>query len=153
MRKAKPRNKQMRGRPSRFNEDLVEHAKTLSSIGLSYSEIAKDLEVPEKTFFKWLSEKPNFRETIDKNKNKMLKDAKRCLAIRIEGYEYEEEKEFYERNGDTMMLTKKQKIKKVVPPDTAAAIQVLERRSPHFKKDNEDLSAKELNINVTIGEN
>lgn len=153
-----------RGRKSRYNDDLKAHAITLSRIGLANNDIARDLDIPITTFDTWLKKFPNFSDELDENRNKMLLDAKKCLAKRIEGYSYTEtqvteEKIFVKDKNDNEKevggkRVKRKVSKKFIPPDSKAAMYVLDKRSKHFRRQAEaiDEEIKNETFNVYVNE-
>lgn len=123
------------GRPSKCNEDIQNHALTLSSIGLLNTQIAEEMDIKWTTFSNWLRKFPEFKSSLDENRNKMLTESKKCLMKRIEGYSYKETKiEVVKDSKDRIIKKKSVVIKKELAPDTHAAMYVLDRRSQFFRR-------------------
>ena len=154
-----------KGRPSKFTNDLQNHAVTLSEIGLNNHEIAIDLGIPDGTFHRWLTSFPDFRKKLDDHRNKMLKDAQSCIGLRIKGYTYKEKiiesKELEvidsktgEREMGGVREIKKKFVEHHYPPDTKAAMYILDKRSKHFRRQPEgiDQEVKNETFNVTVNE-
>ena len=140
------------GRPSRFTDDLQDHAVTHSQIGLSNRQIAEELDIPWGTFSTWTKKFPEFSARLDENRNKMLIDAKKCLKKRLQGFSYTEKKtkktQIYvqdDEGKDQPMPGKKMVVElteKYVPPDAQLAMYVLDKRSKHFRRQPEALDAE-----------
>ena len=158
------KSERSKGRPSRFTDDLQDHAVSLSKIGLNNVEIAKDLDIPWSTFGTWVKKFPDFSTRLNENRNLMLKDAKKCLAKRIEGFSYKETKVskttvmVKDENGKMQpagaVKIKTETTETYHPPDTKAAIYVLDKRSKHFRRQPEaaDQELVEETFNVYVQE-
>lgn len=148
------------GRPSRFTDELQDHAVTHAQIGLNNNQIAEELSVPWGTFSRWLKQFPEFRARLDENRNKMLMDAKKCLKKRIQGFTYTEKKtkktQIYVKDAegkDQPVPGKKMVVElteKYVLPDAQVAMYVLDKRSKHFRRQpeatEEEITGETFNV-------
>jgi hypothetical protein len=150
------------GRPSRFTKDLQDHAVSLSQIGLKNVDIARALDLPWSTFGMWLKKFREFATRLDENRNLMLKNAEKALALRINGYTFKETKVTKQQvlkkneNGELIptggIKVKTETIETHMPPDVKAATYVLDRRSKYYRKQpdaiEEDITGESFNVIV-----
>lgn len=108
--------------------------------GKSYKQAMKAARVANSTFYKWLSDKPEFAEAIkqaeaeynDWYNRGIVKDAKKSLKELVCGYDYEEVKTETLVNSRTGKETSKKTIvvKKHVAPNPVSVIFALTNRDP-----------------------
>lgn len=115
----RPQKKHPGGRPTRYHAEWIpKYAASLVRQGLTYAQIAKELGIARSTFNKWLTEKPEFSEALEKAQEAPNDQVRRALFERAIGFEHPEEKiQYDQQRGEFVrtMTTKK------YPPETAAA--------------------------------
>jgi DNA-binding transcriptional MerR regulator len=86
--------------------------------GLTEEQVAKRLGVAYSTFREYAKKYSALSAVIKKGKEDLLEELKESLYKRAMGYEYEEVKQFIEKDAQDRQKTKVEKIKKFVFSDT-----------------------------------
>ena len=115
------------GRSTKYSDDIVEKAKYWARDGCTDEEIAKKLNIGLRTLYTWLNKYPHFKQALKENKEIVDYQVENALLKRALGFEYEETEMVASKDGKT---TRVKKIKKIMPPDTTAAIFWLKNRQP-----------------------
>lgn len=112
------------------------------------NEICQRLGIHRSTYFEWVKTKPDLSDIISKAKKEhnqlLVAEARRSLLQLARGYEIEEVKTVYGRNGaDGKPQIKEQvRTKKHVPPSVGAVIFTLVNRDPDNWKNKQQLDGK-----------
>lgn len=136
------------GRPSKFEDRFIEQARKLSLLGATDREIADFFEIDVATLYRWKHDKPGFCDAIKVGKEEADNRVERSLYNRAIGYTFESEKVF---NYQGVIV--RAPVVEHVPPETTAGIFWLKNRKPgewRDKVDHEhagkDGAAIELNV-------
>lgn len=117
------------GQPTKFREEFIEQTRKLCLLGATDPDLAKFFEVNEDTIHEWKKVHPAFSEAIREGKE--LADARVAdrLYNRAMGYEHDDEeiKVVSLGNGQGSEV-ERVKVRRIYPPDTAAAIFWLKNR-------------------------
>ena len=109
--------------------------------GLTDEQIAKNLGIGKKSFYKYLSEHNELSERLKKGKEIVDVQVENALLKRALGYKYEEVTKEKVLNKDTgeyeLKVTKV--VTKEVQPDTTAEIFWLKNRKPETWRDKKDI--------------
>lgn len=129
--KAKP----SRGRPSKFDDDMIRQAEILAVKGFTDKEIAELFDVTEQTINNWKKDYPQFFVSLKKGKE--IRDAavERSLFERACGYSHPE----VHITNYQGTVTKTEVIKHY-PPDPTSMIFWLKNRQPDKWRDKQDLN-------------
>lgn len=95
-------------------------------LGISNRDIAVNLGVNESTFYKWMKDVPEFSKAVVKAREMPARVAN-SLRKRAEGFTKETEKLFHFQGHVVRVKTKT-----YFPPDTGAAIHILEKKHPEL---------------------
>lgn len=122
--------KRGRGRPSKFKPEFIRQAKLLANKAFTDAEVAEFFEVPRQTLYRWLSERPDFRDALKLGKEESDNRVERSLFERAVGY----------RHPDTHISNYQGVItltpfEKHYPPDSTACIFWLKNRRPETWRD------------------
>lgn len=126
-----------RGRPTKFDATTIERSAHLARLGATDAEICEHLNVATSTFCKWKLEYPEFAEALKEAKLGTDANVAGKLYERALGFEWEEEVPIkvktvlYAENGKKVSEEEHievVKVKRLVPPDTTAAIFWLKNR-------------------------
>lgn len=129
------------GRKPRYTTDRVQRICEAIESGETAKNAAAIGGIDDKTFYRWLKEKNEFKDRVKKAKetykdwlmNGILADAERSLKVLINGTEYEEIKTEYEQNPtnpDAPRIKKQTRITKKILPNPTAVIFALCNRDP-----------------------
>ena len=129
---AKGKINTVKGRPTKFNQEMIEQVKDLALLGLTDKQMAGVLGITEETFNVWKRTKKDFSESIREGKD--LADAKVAKALfkRAQGYVVTEDR--MDKNGEVVTLERE------LPPDTQAASLWLRNRKPEIWRDKQEIS-------------
>ena len=96
--------------------------------GLTNSQIAKNIGISERTFYKWLEKYKEINDSLKKGKEIADKEIENALYKRALGYEFQEEKVYIE---EVKGVVKKRKeiIKRHTPGNVTAQIFWLKNRN------------------------
>lgn len=122
--------KRRTGRPSKFNDKMLERVYRLAMLGCSDEEIAFHLEIDVVTFYDWKKKKPLFAKALRKGKEEADELIVYSLYHRAQGYTHPEEKVFC---NDGKII--RARVLKHYPPDTNALKFWLINRHPDKWKD------------------
>lgn len=112
--------------------------------GLTDAQIAHNIGIRRETLIQWKKRYPIIANTLKKTKDVVDKEVEGKLYQRAMGYDYEEvteELRFDRELGDYKMVVTK-RIKKHMPPDTAAMIFWLKNRKSDTWKDAKTIEPK-----------
>ena len=127
--------KNVGGRPSKYDEKYNEQVYKLCLLGAGDKEIADFIQIDEATLNRWKINYPTFCESL--MRGKILADANiaKSLYHRAKGYEHKETitATFQGKITDTMEVVKH------YPPDTPAATLWLKNRQPKLWRDKQDI--------------
>lgn len=131
------------GRKPQYTPDRVQRICEAIESGETAKNAAAIGGVDDKTFYRWLKEKDEFKDRVKKAKetykdwlmNGILADAERSLKVLINGTEYEEIKTEYENGLDGNPRIKKQSrtTKKILPNPTAVIFALCNRDPEHWQ--------------------
>lgn len=111
--------------------------------GLTNTQIAKNMGIAASTLQEWVKKFPEFSDTLKKGKEPIDFQVENALLKRALGYEYEETSTVVEKDVEGKTFTKVTRHKKVMQPDTTAAIFWLKNRKPDtWRKLAPEISAK-----------
>jgi hypothetical protein len=112
------------GRPTEYDPERCPRvAKAMAKLGATDREIAESLGIGERTFYTWLHEHPQFRQSVKIGKVPADARVERSLFNRAVGYSFDSEKLFCYEGEVT-----RAEIVEHVPPDVTAAIFWLKNR-------------------------
>lgn len=125
---AKQAPKAGRGRPTTYKPEFVKMVYQLALLGQTDAEMAAVLQVTEQTFNNWKNAHPEFFESL--NEGKALADARVAdrLYQRAMGFEHDSEEIKVLSDPSFGSYVERVKVRKIYPPDTAAAIFWLKNR-------------------------
>ena len=109
--------------------------------GLTNEQIAHNIGVNIDTLFEWRKRFPEISEALKNGREVADRTVENALYKKATGYEYEEvteELRFDKATGEKRMVVTK-RVKKTVPPDTAAQIFWLKNRKPGEWRDKRDV--------------
>lgn len=112
--------------------------------GLSDEQIAHNMGIAYSTLREWTRKYPSLKAVLKRKKDVVDKEVENSLHKRAMGYDYEEvteELRFDRELGDYKMVVTK-RIKKHMPPDTAAMIFWLKNRKSDTWKDAKTIEPK-----------
>ncbi len=112
-------------------------AEALASVGLTDKQIADKMKVTESTINKWKLDHIEFSEALKRGKKDPDEQVEKSLCRRANGFKYTEVK--VEGLGDQKRITK---TKKLVAPDTVAAIFWLKNRRPDRWRDKQEVKTE-----------
>ena len=111
--------------------------------GLSDEQIAHNMGISRKTLYEWKNKYSDIRDVLKKTKDVVDKEVENALQKSSEGFYVEETTEELRWNRDTskyeMVVTKR--VKKYIPPSTAAQIFWLKNRKPDVWRDKREIDA------------
>jgi len=149
----KPDGSQAVGRPSGFQPEYVQQARKLAEAGFTDEQMANWFEICVKTFYNWTVAHPEFLQAVKVGKDAPDDRTERSLYHRANGYEWTEEvpikvKEIEYDAGRKVKETERVevvKVRKQMPPDTAAAIFWLKNRRKEAWRDKQPSDGDGLN--------
>lgn len=119
------------GVKSKYNADFHDKwAWSLAIKGATTAEIAEAFGVSSRTIERWINSFPSFKESLYNAKNIANSEVEKSLYNRACGYDYEEQETIVElnsKNGEQKPV-RIRKLKRHIPPDTAAAFIWLKNR-------------------------
>lgn len=111
--------------------------------GLSNEQIAHNMGISEHTLYEWIKKYPQIAQTLKKTKEIVDMEVENALRKTSEGFYVEETTEELRWNRDKgcyeMVVTKR--VKKYIPPSTAAQIFWLKNRKPDVWKDKREIDS------------
>ena len=137
------------GRPSKYRPEFADQAYKLCLLGATDSEVASFFDVCPATVANWKLEFPEFLESLRAGKLKADAHVASKLFERASGSEWEEEQVVKVKIGPHEDKIEIVKIRRVVPPDTAAAIMWLKNRQPAKWRDTQSLQQLDSDGNPT----
>jgi hypothetical protein len=137
------------GRPLSYNEKF--HCKlghALAARGLNDLEISKELEIADRTFYRWIKDKPKFCQAIWSARNDPVSVVKNALFERAKGFEYTAQKPMIVAQGNGMgSNVELVDYTERVLPDVSAIKFYLTNRDPENWKERQDVNhSGEINI-------
>lgn len=122
--------KRGKGRPTKFDQNLVQDILTMAEAGKTDAEMAESIGVTEQTFNNWKHAHPDFFESLKTAKDIADDKVEVALFQRATGYSHKAIKMFCP-NGTIVSKTYIERY----PPDTTAAIFWLKNRRPKQWRD------------------
>lgn len=124
------------GRPTDYMEEFNEQARKLCLLGATDKELADFFDIAESTLNNWKIAHPEFLESIRAGKDAADSNVADRLYQRAMGFEHDSEeiKVVSDGNGAGSSI-ERVPIRKIYPPDTAAAIFWLKNRQRSKWKD------------------
>ena len=113
------------GRPSRYSPDLNPVVRLMSVGGASNREIADAIKISVETLRRWRRDRIEFLNGTDATDKEMAEAARSSLFRRAMGFTYKNEKVFFWQGRVIRVSTTEH-----VPPDSNAALKILERLDP-----------------------
>jgi len=113
-----------------LEEDGLAMLQSWARDGLTDPQMAKNIGISYSTFKVWKNKFPALSATLKKGKEPIDFEVENALLKRALGYEYEETSSIVEKDAKGKLITKIIKHKKIMPPDTTAAIFWLKNRKP-----------------------
>jgi len=101
-----------KGRPNKYNKSLLPKIKIFGSASISNKDIAKLLDICENTFYNWLKEYPEIKETLLQSKNARIGKTHKNIVKIANGYHIDTE--YIDKNGELKTY------KEYVKPDLRA---------------------------------
>ena len=132
----KKKTKPIRGRPTCYRIEYVEHAYKLSLLGATDVQMADFFGVIESTITRWKKKHPDFCTSIKEGKEKADATVAEMLYHRAKGYEHPETKVFC-NNGEITTF----EVVKHYPPETAAIAFWLKNRQKDIWRDSKDITS------------
>ena len=132
---AEVKEKNVGGRPTKYDEKYNEQAYKLCLLGANDKEMADFFQVDEATLNRWKIEYPEFRESLTRGKIGADANIAKSLYHRALGYSHKETitATFQGKITDTMDVIKH------YPPDTPAATLWLKNRQPKLWRDKQEI--------------
>lgn len=123
---------------SKFTDEILDTVKWMVRYGLTNKQIAKELNINESTFYRWLDAHEDLRKVVTENKVYVDRIVEDSLLKRALGYEYEEVTK--EQKFGKLVITKI--VKKEVPADVTAQKMWLINRQPDRWGDRHNIEMK-----------
>jgi hypothetical protein len=124
------------GRPTDYREHYAEQTEKLCKLGAADEDLATFFEVTVSTISLWKLKHPKFSEAIKAGKDLADANIAESLYQRAKGFEHDSEEIKVVSDGSGMGSSiERIPIRKVYPPDTAAAIFWLKNRQRHKWRD------------------
>ena len=123
------------GRPSKYNETLLEQARKLSLLGLTDEQMADVCDVSLSAWYKWKNEHPEFMEAIKDGKAEADAQVVKSLYRRAIGYTTRKTQIVTYQGA----ITDRAEYDEEVNPDTTACIFWLKNRQPELWRDRHQL--------------
>ncbi len=125
-----------RGAPTKYKEEYNEQAYKLCLLGATDKDMADFFGVVEDTINEWKKVHPNFSVSVKNGKQVADGNVADRLYQRAMGFEHDSEEIKVVSDGQGAgSSVERVAVRKVYPPDTAAAIFWLKNRQPRFWKD------------------
>lgn len=137
------------GRPSNYNEKFhCKLAHALAARGLNDLEISAELEITDRTYYRWLKEKPAFAKAILSARNDPISVVKNALYERAKGYTIQTTKPMVVSNGHgSGSEIQYADVEEHILPDVNAIKFYLTNRDPDNWKNQQDVNhSGEINI-------
>jgi hypothetical protein len=142
------------GKPSKFEQSMVERVEEMSKLGLTIAQMAKFMDVPIDTLQGWFRKIGELREAYEKGRWIHDHAVQLSLLERALGFEYIEEKEVSGIDAIGRPYKYKTRTKKKVLGDTTAQIFWLKNRDPERWRDTYakggDINLTQVNLNNTL---
>ena len=116
------------GRPSKYQDEMLEQAYGLALLGANDEQIAKFFKITTSTYYEWLKSKEGLSEAIKEGKIKADADIAKSLFHRAKGYEYVEEEAYKVKIDKDHEEVRVVEVTKHAQPDTKAAMYWLNNR-------------------------
>lgn len=118
--------------------------------GLTEKQIAEDkMGISERTLSRWKNEHKAILSALKKGKEFPDREVEGALRKRAVGYDYEETETFIEIDDKGKEHKKIRRVKKHMPPDTAAIIFYLKNRKPDKWRNNpEERQGEQIIVNI-----
>jgi transposase-like protein len=120
--------------------------KLLSTDDYTVEEICTNVGINPDTYYTWKKERSEFSEMLQKANDVRMEffktEARRSMAKKIRGYDYEEVHTTVVDKDGTPKIKEQKKVKKHVPPDTAALIFTLTNTDPDNFKNSQFIDHK-----------
>ena len=146
-------------------EEWVKQHGLMEYGGAMLKEFCEEMDIDNKTYYKWMQVKDEFREAINRAKehfkSRLTHELTVSLAQKAKGYERDEPTTYYEPDAQGKPQIRSMKtVKRHYPPDVAAAIFLLTNLDPeHYqnrqrsdmviKKDEEkQMTIEEINAEI-----
>jgi len=123
------------GRPSKFNQEMLEQARKLALLGATDEQVADFFEVTKQTINNWKQSHPEFFASLKEGKDELDNQVVKSLFHRAMGYSHPEDK-IFNAGGEPMVVP----TTKHYPPDTTAAIFWLKNRQPENWRDKTEVT-------------
>lgn len=142
-----------RGRQPMYTSERVKRICDAIERGETYETAAKIGGIAVGTFFRWMDEKSEFKNSVKRAKaafedwqlNGILEDARKSLKTLVCGQEYEEIKTEYEndKTGNPRIRKQTRVTKKILPNATAVIFALCNRDPEHWQnRINADVNSK-----------
>lgn len=128
------------GRPSKYQDAMLEQAYKLALLGATNEELADFFDISTVTLDSWKNTKPEFLDALKEGKAKADAVVSESLYSRATGYEYTESvpikvRKGKDEHGGSIEEVVIVDVTKVMPPDTTACIFWLKNRQPSNWRD------------------
>lgn len=137
------------GRKSNIGEwltaDRLEQLTEWAALGLTDIDIAKNIGIGISTYYRWQDKEESIRQAIQEGKRSSDNRVENALYQRALGYDYWEEVESLDSNGEMRLV---RRVKKHVPADTTSMIFWLKNRQPETWRD-----VKKIDSDITVQSN
>jgi hypothetical protein len=138
----------MAGRPTEYKEEYCVQVEKLCKLGATDKEIADFFDVEESTINNWKIAHPEFLESMKKGKTLADANVADRLYQRAIGFEHDSEEIKIVSDGQGMGSSiERVPVRKIYPPDTAAAIFWLKNRQRNKWRDKQEIESTNINYN------
>lgn len=110
--------------------------------GLIDEQIAHNIGIARQTLYDWKKRYPDIDDALKRGKAPVDIEVENALLKRAKGFEYEEVTTLLEYGKTGEPNRKVTRTKKIVPPDTTAAIFWLKNRKPEYWRDRREVDTK-----------
>lgn len=150
VKKQAPKNKG--GRPSKYKPEYAKQVEKLCILGATVPEVAEFFEVNPDTINEWRKAYPAFRRALDYGRMQADAEIADRLFQRAKGFEHDSEEIKVIPSGTKGIPASIERvpIRKIYPPDTAAAIFWLKNRQSNKWREKIDLGGGTGTIKVVI---
>lgn len=121
-------------RPTKYKPEYARIAQKMARLGATDIEVADALGIVKDTFYRWVSDRKEFSDSLKLGKAESDKRVERSLYSRANGYEHDEI-DIRVCDGQIVQTP----IRKHYPPDPTSMIFWLKNRKPEEWRDKQDL--------------
>ena len=139
------------GAPTKYRFEYVDLVYKYALLGLTNEQMAELFGVTITTFYNWQVKHRKFFEAIKNGREKADSEVVHTLRERAMGFDYEEEKAFFDKDASGQERIVKTKVTKRALPDPTAMIFWLKNRQPALWRDRVDHNHNHKgNVNINV---